>query len=293
MADLTFSSDGRRLAYVSMEVTSNLQQVAFDPSTGRTKGVPAWITTGSRMFHGPMAAPEGDSLAFYTQFQKQEDLFLSRTDGTDLHQLTNDPARDREPRWSPDGKRLIFFSDRSGVWELWMVNADGTGLRQLTKRPGVNRGVWSPDGTRIAVFDVNTSDALVFKPDKAWDSQELVKLPRPVGPMSMFRPHDWSPDGQKLVGFTGSGIAVYSLASRRYDEVAPADFPGRSVWLPDSQRLVSVISGKLYVVDTSSRRADEILSVTPQAIRTWESHATVAASGSRAGRPRATSGWRH
>jgi hypothetical protein len=84
--------------------------------------------------------------------------------------------------------------------------------------------------------------------------------------MSVFNPHDWSPDGQKLVGFTGSGIAVYSLTSRRYDEAAQADFPGRSVWLPDSRRLVSVISGKLYVVDTASRRADEILSVTPQTI---------------------------
>ena len=268
VADLTISADGRHLAYVSMELTSNLQQVAFDPSTGKVIGTPTWITTGSRVFRSPNPAPDGDALAFSTMFQKQEDLFLSRGNGTELHPLTNDPARDRNPRWSPDGKRILFYSDRSGVWELWIMNADGTGLQQLTKRPGANGAVWSPDGTRIAFFDVNVADVFIFEVDKPWAGQELVKLPRPPPPMSIFGLIDWSPDGQKLVGGTfADGVAVYSFASQHYEQIAPAlGDTGFAAWLPDSRRLLVTATGKLYVVDTVSGKPAEILSVAPDSI---------------------------
>ena len=46
--------------------------------------------------------------------EKQEDLFIMASDGSRRQQITNDPAKDRGPKWTIDGKRLIFYSDRGG-----------------------------------------------------------------------------------------------------------------------------------------------------------------------------------
>jgi len=126
--------------------------------------------------------------------------------------------------------------------------------------------VWSPDGGRIAFFDVNTSDVFIFQPDKPWNGQELMKLQQPPAPMSAFTPLDWSPDGQRLAGGTfADGVALYSVSSRRYELVATTLHGiSSAVWLPDSRRLlVSSAPGKLNVVDTVSGKSVEILSVGP------------------------------
>src|SRR5262249_3770477 len=266
VADLTISADGRHIAYASIDGRQHLQQAAFDPLTGRIKGIPTWITSGSRFFDGPSPAPSGDVLVF-TCTDKQEDLCVSRADGEQLRALTNDPPRDRYPRWAPDGKRIMFYSDRSGgVWELWSIDSDGSGLRQLTKHPGANNAVWSPDGTRIAFIDINENDVFVFEADKPWEQQELVKLPHPPPSMVRFNPKDWSPDGQKIAGATHTGVVVYSFASQTYQPVAPR-LAGWPAWLPDSRRmLVAGDGGKLRVVDTLSGKSTEIFSAAPENI---------------------------
>ena len=45
---LSFSRDGRQLAYVDLQSRVNLQQAAFDPSARRVVGRPLWVTGGAR-----------------------------------------------------------------------------------------------------------------------------------------------------------------------------------------------------------------------------------------------------
>src|SRR5437763_4974995 len=151
---LSFSHDGRRLAYANVVRGANLQQVGFDPVRETVTGQPVWITQGSRPATTANLSPDGEWLAFDSQIGQQEDLFVIRRDGTGLRQLTDDKYKDREPRWSPDGKRLAFYSDRSGKWDIWTLNSDGSGLQQLTYASGtVNNPVWSPDGSSLAYRD--------------------------------------------------------------------------------------------------------------------------------------------
>ncbi|MCA1601824.1 MAG: hypothetical protein LC776_09350, partial [Acidobacteria bacterium] len=214
---LSFSLDGRHMAYSQILSRGNLQQVGFDPDTETVTGQPVWITQGSRWANTPNLSPDGEWLAFDSQRGKQEDLFVVRRDGTSLRQLTDDLHKDRQPRWSPDGKRIAFFSDRSGKWEIWIINSDGSGLKQLTYAPGIVIGPqWSPDGTRLAYRNPAGSPSII-EVEKPWAEQSPQVLPS-MNDSFGWGPWSWSLDGRKLAGnkFHAGGfnsILVYYLDS--------------------------------------------------------------------------------
>lgn len=57
-------------------------------------------------------------------------LFVINSDGTDLIQLTEDPAH--SCAWSPDGTKIIYTNGRSGNGRIWVMNANGLEKQQLT-----------------------------------------------------------------------------------------------------------------------------------------------------------------
>jgi Tol biopolymer transport system component len=148
---ISISRDGRRVAYVQQLTAANIQKAGFDPVKESIVSQPQWITQGSRHARVPQLSPDGEWLVFWER-GKQEDIFVTKTDGTGLRQLTNDAYRDRFPRWSPDGRRIAFMSNRAGKNDIWLINPDGSGLERLTYAPApvANYPVWSPDGKRLA-----------------------------------------------------------------------------------------------------------------------------------------------
>jgi Tol biopolymer transport system component len=265
-AHLSFSRDGKRLAYAQIISKANLQQVGFDPNRETVTGQPVWITQGSRWTNTPDLSPDGEWLAFDSQGSQQDDLFVIRRDGTSLRQLTDDIYRDRRPSWSPDGKRIAFFSNRGGKWEIWMINSDGSGLQQVTDTPKeVTNAVWSPDGTRLAYRNYGSSPA-ILEIGKPWREQSPEVLPS-LADLNDWFPWSWSPDGQKLAGFKAGaggpeGISVYSLESQLFEKVT--DFGLRPIWLSDSRRMLfQDLNAKLYLLDSRSKKVREILSGIP------------------------------
>jgi WD40-like Beta Propeller Repeat len=84
----------------------------------------------------------------------------SRTDGSDLHQITqvgttpDQPGyEDYSPIWSPDGTQFAFqrFDPNKHKHAIFIVGTDGSGLRRITPW---NRDAaepdWSPNGRWIA-----------------------------------------------------------------------------------------------------------------------------------------------
>ncbi len=88
----------------------------------------------------PAVSPDGRQIAFMSRRDGNWNIYLVRSDGKGLKQLTDDPANDGLPTWSPDGKVIAFVSSRGGPWAVWVMNADGSGKRQLFTMEG------SPDG---------------------------------------------------------------------------------------------------------------------------------------------------
>jgi Tol biopolymer transport system component len=203
--------------------------------------------------------------------EKQEDLFIMRSDGTGLRQLTDDIYKDRHPRWAPDGKRVAFYSDRSGRYEAWAINSDGSRLEQLTytSGPGAFHPIWSPDGTRLA-YGIQSGNSFIIEVGKPWQEQSPQALPPLSNPNRWFRAWSWSPDGRKLAGRPRraegqtSGITLYSLEPRQYEKLT--DFGSDPVWLSDNRKLLFLHRSKLSLVDSQSKKVHEVLSVAPHRI---------------------------
>ena len=186
---LSFARDAPKLAYIAQDEIRNLRKVSFDPSNGKAIGEPNPITRGSMQLWFPNASPDGEWLACYSMGNRSH-IFIMRTDGSELRNLTDDNFRHYWPRWSPDGKRIAFSSRRSGPYELWIINRDGSGLQQLTRdhlSPGAHYSPWSPDGSSIAYsIHAPKNSCVIFEPSKEWSEQKLQELPALSDPSISF-----------------------------------------------------------------------------------------------------------
>ena len=55
---------------------------------------------------------EGDLIAFRSDRDGNDDIWLMTPDGSKTINLTNHPSGDSDPSWSPDGSSLAFVSTR-------------------------------------------------------------------------------------------------------------------------------------------------------------------------------------
>ncbi|HKQ76103.1 MAG TPA: protein kinase [Blastocatellia bacterium] len=268
----TLSRDGRRLAYVQTNPRKNLNRIAFDPQRGIVIGTRTPITRGSRWATDMNLSPDGQSLAYTSVGEKQEDLFLLRSDGAgEPIQLTNDAAKDRGPRFSPNGQRLAFYSTRSGPWEIWTINLVDRQLQRLTFTDGAKAllPIWSPKGDSI-VYTLHPGRPFLLGLSKPWAEQPPQPLLSDAEPSVRFWPTDWSDDGRQLIGVGQAGsdapaprLSSYSFASRQFEHLL-TEFDGRAVlWLNDRRRLLFRAGGKLYLIDTKTRKPEEVYSVAP------------------------------
>jgi Tol biopolymer transport system component len=265
----SLARDGRRIAFESLDWRSTLHRVAFDPAAETTAGVPLSVfqSTG-RPIRDHRLSPDGQWVVF-SRSGVQEDLFLTRVDGSQYRRLTDDAFRDRGPSWSPDGQRIGFYSDRSGAYEHWVIRPDGSGLEQLTRRQegSSNFPVWSPDGTRVAAAVIPQGWSIF---DLTGRAGEPAVVPQPeADPGHKFWPMTWTADGSRLAGLLvranglTDGIAQFDLASRRYTRIL--EKPPSSwlipVWLADGRRLLVRDRRGISLVDAATGRTRPLVSV--------------------------------
>ena len=119
----------------------------------RSGGQARRITThvGSESF--PVFSPDGRYIAFSGQYDGNTDVFMVPAEGGEPQRLTFHPGADVVRSWTPDGQRIVFASGRASVPitfpRLWTVSLKG-GMPQALPMPMANKGVFSPDGKRMA-----------------------------------------------------------------------------------------------------------------------------------------------
>lgn len=191
------------------------------------------------------------------------EMYTSRTDGSDLRQLTDNGAYNAEGTLSPDGTTIIFTSTRDGDIELYTMNVDGSNVRRLTNRVGYDGGAFfSPDGSKIiwrAGYPATAADSADYlsllsqrlvRPSRVelWIADADGSNPRQITHLggANFAPF-FHPDGRRvifssnyenprsrnfdlyLIGLDGSGLTKIT---------AHPDFDGFPVFSPDGRKLV-------------------------------------------------------
>lgn len=101
----------------------------------------------------PSFSPDGTRIAFALKTPRGDtDIFVSKLDGSDLTDITNNPAVDTSPTWAPSGRQIAFASKREDdSLQLYVCDADGANVRPLVKERGeADSPSWSPDGKWVA-----------------------------------------------------------------------------------------------------------------------------------------------
>jgi Tol biopolymer transport system component len=235
----------------------------------------SWMPTVSALQVGV----EGQ-IAFVSNRDGNDEIYLMNVDGTGLSNLTQHPAADDWPTWSPDGSKLAFVSDRNGNRQIYIMNADGSNVRQLTdSENGARHPVWSPDGQRIAfVSSIFTTEEVSL--EVQWVNVDGTELTTVFDGEGYGGRPAWSPDGQELLFDVNPGPAggfdlmLVNLDGSGLQTVAPADVQGGpaagtpaweldAAWSPDGEQIafVSTRAGgavNIFVVNRSGSQLQNL-----------------------------------
>jgi Tol biopolymer transport system component/serine/threonine protein kinase len=146
---------GRVLAFNEAWTDSNIHVWTGNgiPRSGAawSFGEPSTIINSTRADHSPAISPDGRRIAFVSDRTGNEEIWISRADGSGLIQLTSF-AKDSagSPRWSPDGLRLVFDVWTSGEANVYVIDSHGGAPHRLSSERFESwMPAWSHDGSRI------------------------------------------------------------------------------------------------------------------------------------------------
>jgi TolB protein len=154
-----------------------------------------------------IAAPFPWLLAYDSDVEGNDEIYLLPAGGGPAINLTQHPAEDRHPAWSPNGNRIAFQSNRDGNWEIYTLGLDDKRLTRLTFDLAYDGApAWSPDGAWIAFESYRDSAPCQLKTpvpnSPPCPDLEIYRVPAHGGapqrltdsPQGDYQPV-WSPDG--------------------------------------------------------------------------------------------------
>jgi Tol biopolymer transport system component len=270
--------------WLSLDVSPDGKTVVFellgDIYTLPIEGGQAKLISGGMAFDSqPKFSSDGKWIAFLSDREGSENIWVMHPDGSEVKQVSKDPNNEfASPSWSPDGNYIFVSKAGFGIttYELWMYHVrGGTGV-QITKakpapttprkeRHNAIGAVASPDGkyiyyaVRHGGFTYNAQFPLwqIARRDrKTGDEDVLIEQLD-----SSFRPV-LSPDGTQVLYVTRfeteSGLRLRNLQSgedrwvkypvTRDDQESRFTrdlFPGYA-FLPDGKEIVYNQDGKIH-----------------------------------------------
>ena len=115
--------------------------------------------------------PSMQRMAFTSNRDGQNEIYLMNADGTNPINLTNNPADEQQPAWSVDGQWIAFTSNRDGNYEIYIQQVNGSEVINLTNNPGNDT---QPNWVRSTNFDPS-GESIVFTSDRD-GNQEIYRM---------------------------------------------------------------------------------------------------------------------
>ena len=197
----------------------------------------------------PAFSPDGRSIAFVVNANPsvpvRGELFVMRSDGSNVRQLTRSDGQEGSPSWSPDGSRIVFTravpnGNRSAVYT---IRADGTGLTRIRAATAAYGGpAWSPDGRTIAA---NRDGDLITMNANGSNPRPIPGL---TGRGRYVSSPAWSPHGDRISFIRmcyaptceGIKVSLWTVGARGESPRELAENAYHAAWSPDGTRLAVV-----------------------------------------------------
>ena len=285
---LRFTTD--EATWISLDVSPDGRTIVFDilgdlytiPIGG---GKATRLTSGTAWDCMPRWSPDGRTIAFISDRDGGDNLWLVNADGTLEHKITKEVDNAlSSPAWSPDGQYLVVR--RFGAYPsaenyltnvpLWLYHVSGGSGVQLfpsvATRKSTNTGAaFSPDG-RTIYFGTHaggyTGENFAAYQIIAYDRERGTETVLTANSGGAFRPVA-SRDGRWLVYATRAGTKTalrirdlttqedrWLVGETQRDDAegyAPNDvFPGYA-FTPDSRAVIFYGGGKIKRVDIATR----------------------------------------
>ncbi len=171
----------------------------------RKASVAAFVTFGLALSCVTAASAAPVRLARHPDYREGKiafsylgDIWVANEDGSSVHRVTDNAAREVFPRFSPDGRWIAFSSNRYGNYDVFVVPTAGGAPRRLTYHTGTDDVVtWTRDSHNV-VFRAARGDG-------AFPSVATLYQIAVTGGQEKPLPLDWgysaaySPDGKALV----------------------------------------------------------------------------------------------
>jgi Tol biopolymer transport system component len=237
----------------------------------------------------PRYSPDGKTIAFTSDRDGGDNIWLMDADGKNRRQLTKETLRlVNSPAWTPDSQYVLvrkhFVDQRSlGAGEIWMYHTGGGGTGvQMTEKSSWTANVGEPviDPQKRFIYFVNSGDfdynKNVYQNIYWIERYDTERGRRGVfvrGAGGSVRPQI-SPDG-KLLAFirrdrlntvlylreieSGREWPVYDGLTRDQQETwaVYGTYPGYS-WTPDGKAIVITAKGKFVRIDAQTKAATPI-----------------------------------
>ncbi|MFC2066229.1 hypothetical protein ACFLUO_04100 [Chloroflexota bacterium] len=141
------------------------------------------------------ATESSGKIAFISDRNGTQDIYVMDADGTNVKQLTNDSAIETTPDWSPNGKEIAFSLGPVYNRDIYVMDADGTNVRLLIAGTRSEEyPVWSPNGKEIAfVCNLGGGDREICVMDA--DGTNVRNL---TDNNAIERAPAWSPNGKEI-----------------------------------------------------------------------------------------------
>jgi dipeptidyl aminopeptidase/acylaminoacyl peptidase len=257
LSDLELSPDGSRLAFVVTEPPKGEHRLRhiwlYDKQTNSVRQ----FTASTKSETSPRWSPDGKQLAFLSNRDDQQQIFLMRTDGGEATAITKGKRSVSHFAWSPDGKQIAFLApdpkseaeekkekdkDDAHVVDkedkpprLWLLTLATGDVKALTESKwAVQELVWHPSGSGLFLSatdhpesDQNTNRIFAFR----LSDNSLTQVLAPRGPFGRLRA---APEGQRFafIGCREDGPSPHDLMIGRHGDRVAGNITGASLDRP-------------------------------------------------------------